>query len=80
MDKFAKVLFALWLVALPLATACRARAWRSDQALWSAAADVPPVSRRTWGNLRRWEMILLLDEQRALAPERQPFSGRERPR
>ena len=67
----------LWLISLPFGTACRVRVWQSDQTLDAAASRVPPVSRRTWGRLERWDQLILIDEQ---PPLRQPFSSRERPR
>ena len=73
----AKILFVLWLCALPILTAIRVQDWRSDLTLWTAASRVPPVSRRAWSNLTRWDMIILDDERDR---PRQPFSWHRRPR
>lgn len=71
-----RAVVVLWLLALPVLALRRVPAWASDAALWSAAADVPPVSRRTWANLYRWDQLIQIDEQ---PRGRQPFSWRVKP-
>lgn len=76
MRRLLQILIALWLLSLPILTAIRVQDWRSDLTIWTAASRVPPVSRRTWANLRRWDQIILADERERL---RQPLSWRRRP-
>mgnify|MGYP001570957043 CR=1 FL=1 len=71
-----KLVVAIWLVSLPLATACRIPAWRSDQTLWGAAMTVAPQTRRVLGRSGAWGEILIRDEAERL---RQPFGRRARP-
>lgn len=72
-----RILIACWLISLPILTALRLPAWRSDAALWGDAARRPHATRRTLGRTEQWGQILLRD---AAPPLRQPFSTRERPR
>ena len=73
----AKLIVGIWLISLPIATACRLPAWRSEQTLWGAAMRVAPQTRHVLGRNAQWGEMVKRDEAGVVL--RQPFGRAARP-